>query len=554
MFMIMLGFTFFSASMWVGQEMAAGLDFWGFIKALLLGGAILGIYTGLLGYVGAETGLSLDLLSKRAFGEKGSYISSALTSFTQIGWFGVGIAMFAIPVARELFGGSTAVEWVLILIAGACMTASAYFGIKSLTVISYIAVPLVAILGTVAMIMAIKQGDGTIVDQFAKSSGSLSVIGGAGLAIGSFVSGGTATPNFTRFAKNGKQGTIATVVAFFIGNSLMFFFGAISYIFVGGNDIFEVMIRLNLFYLAILVLGLNIWTTNDNALYTAGLNLDPTKGWDYDDYFDAVAKLTNKDEKHYGASYRGARGALDPLLVYLQSFTDGNTYDQEGNIQINSDECLEAFKKWTDVYLNGYAPEDAINWGFTEMVDNFTGGLTGTLINDSEVLPTCAQNMEEGTWGVMPMPKSTKDGKIYNTINAPYAYSISGNSENPDEAWKLIEFMTNAENNFEYCKLTGEIPIKKDVENDDTYGTDGPYAAFVEQMNDPDLAVPTTFGPFDYTDLHQGMFHEEIQKYLLGDEDAETALTTITDELQSRMKQFIEENPDTKVETALTLK
>ena len=93
-------------------------------------GAILGVYTGLLGYVGAETGLSLDLLSKRAFGEKGSYISSALTSFTQIGWFGAVIAMFAIPVAREFFGESTAVEWVLILIAGACMTASAYFGIK----------------------------------------------------------------------------------------------------------------------------------------------------------------------------------------------------------------------------------------------------------------------------------------------------------------------------------------------------------------------------------------------------------------------------------------
>lgn len=273
MFMIMLGFTFFSASMWVGQEMAAGLDFWGFIKALMLGGVILGIYTGLLGYVGARTGLSMDLLAKRAFGEKGSYLSSAMISFTQIGWFGVGVAMFAIPVAKELFGGSAAVEWALVLVAGICMTASAYFGIKSLTVISYIAVPLVAILGTVAMVLAVRQGDGTIIDQFAVSSGSLTVVGGAGLAIGSFVSGGTATPNFTRFAKNGKQGTIATVVAFFIGNSLMFFFGAISYIFVGGNDIFEVMIRLNLFYLAILVLGLNIWTTNDNALYSAGLGL-----------------------------------------------------------------------------------------------------------------------------------------------------------------------------------------------------------------------------------------------------------------------------------------
>ena len=31
MFMIMLGFTFFCASMWVGQNLASGLDFKGFI-------------------------------------------------------------------------------------------------------------------------------------------------------------------------------------------------------------------------------------------------------------------------------------------------------------------------------------------------------------------------------------------------------------------------------------------------------------------------------------------------------------------------------------------
>lgn len=273
MFMIMMGFTFFSASMWVGQELADGLTLGGFIGALLLGGVILGLYTGLLGYVGAETGMSLDLLARKAFGTKGSYLPSAMISFTQIGWFGVGIAMFAIPVANELLGGSTAAEWILVVIAGVCMTASAYFGIKSLTIISYIAVPLVGILGTIAMILAVVRGDSTLVDQFAKSSGTLTVIGGAGLVMGSFVSGGTATPNFTRFAKNGKIGAITTVIAFFIGNSLMFFFGGISSVYVGGNDIFEVMINLGLFYMAVLVLGLNIWTTNDNALYSAGLGL-----------------------------------------------------------------------------------------------------------------------------------------------------------------------------------------------------------------------------------------------------------------------------------------
>jgi len=279
MFMVMLGFTFFSASMWAGQNLAAGLDFSGFIWALLLGGLILGGYTGTLGWIGAESGLTLDMLARRSFGEKGSYLPSAMISFTQIGWFGVGLAMFAIPVAKEIMGLEVTPDYMpwqgylLVLIAGILMTASAYFGIKSLTIISYIAVPAVAILGTVAMILAVTRGDAGLVEQFAKGTKDLGIIAGAGLVIGSFVSGGTATPNFARFAKSPKIGLIVTVVAFFIGNSLMFFFGAVSSIYVGGNDIFEVMLNLNLFYIAILVLGLNIWTTNDNALYTSGLGL-----------------------------------------------------------------------------------------------------------------------------------------------------------------------------------------------------------------------------------------------------------------------------------------
>ena len=279
MFMVMLGFTFFSASMWVGQQLAAGLNWWGFIWALLLGGLILAAYTGSLGFIGAESGLSLDMLARRSFGTKGSYLPSAMISFTQIGWFGVGLAMFAIPVAKELMGLDVTPDhmpwqgYLLVAIAGVLMTASAYFGIKSLTIISYIAVPAVAILGTIAMILAVRRGDVGLVEQFAKGTKDLGVIAGAGLVVGSFVSGGTATPNFTRFAKNAKVGLWTTVVAFFIGNSLMFLFGAVSSIYAGGNDIFEVMLNLNLFYLAVLVLGLNIWTTNDNALYTGGLGL-----------------------------------------------------------------------------------------------------------------------------------------------------------------------------------------------------------------------------------------------------------------------------------------
>lgn len=272
MFMIMLGFTFFSASMWTGQTLADGLDLKGFVGALLLGGLILGVYTSLLAYVGCKTGLTMDLLAQRSFGKYGSYLPSALISFTQIGWFGVGVAMFAIPVANYIAPESTWLPYALIGIAGICMTSSAFIGIKALTVVSYISVPLITILGVLAMFLAVTGSDVSLIDKFGESQ-NMSMITGIGLVIGSFVSGGTATPNFARFAKTPAKAVITTAVAFFIGNSLMFCFGAISGVYVGGNDIFEVMIALNLGIFAILVLGLNIWTTNDNALYTAGLGL-----------------------------------------------------------------------------------------------------------------------------------------------------------------------------------------------------------------------------------------------------------------------------------------
>lgn len=268
MFFIMLGFTFFSASMSVGAKLGNGLDLTGFVWAILIGGCILAAYTGVLAYIGSSTGLSLDLLAQRSFGKIGSYLPSALISFTQIGWFGVGVAMFAIP-ASELLGISPI---ILVIIAGVCMTSSAYFGIKGLEIVSYIAVPLVAALGIYSMITATAAGGG-LSAIFAKSSGSITVMAGVGMVIGSFVSGGTATPNFVRFAKNNKSAVITTVIAFFLGNTLMFAFGAVGGAFTGKDDIFYVMIAQGLAIPALIVLGANIWTTNDNALYTSGLGL-----------------------------------------------------------------------------------------------------------------------------------------------------------------------------------------------------------------------------------------------------------------------------------------
>ncbi len=355
MFVIMMGFTFFSASMWVGLTLANGLTAGRFFWAVMAGNLILGVYTGLLAYPAARTGLSVHLLSRYSFGVFGSDIPSTVLAVTQIGWFGVGVAMFSIPTtvwlndAAFLQGtwftsgamispwGVTAplhahLLWFITIIAGIAMTSSAYFGIKALHVISLVAVPAIAVLGGWSAIQAlffdkpefILEHNPTLAASLAtagktissgwdalaghvpgtdlKTGASLAIgmVSAISLGIGSFVSGGSCTPDFTRFAKNTKIAVLTTVLAFFIGNSLMFFFGGAAAMVYDKNDISEVLKIQGLLLPAIIVLGLNIWTTNDNALYTSGLGLSN------------IVRLP----KRYMVLFNGIVGTLAGLWLY----------------------------------------------------------------------------------------------------------------------------------------------------------------------------------------------------------------------------------------------
>jgi len=264
---VMLGLTFFSASMWTGGALGTGLSFNDFFLAVLAGNLMLGAYTSALGYIGARTGLSTHLLAHYSFGVKGSWLPSLLLGATQTGWFGVGVAMFAIPVGK-------ATGWdvdMLILLSGFLMTATVYFGIAGLTLLSVVAVPAIVALGGYSVWLAVAQAGGMTAIREIMPAAPMSLSTAIALVIGSFISAGTLTADFVRFGRSAGMAVLICLVAFFLGNSLMFIFGAAGAASVGQADISDVMIAQGLLIPAILVLGLNIWTTNDNALYASGL-------------------------------------------------------------------------------------------------------------------------------------------------------------------------------------------------------------------------------------------------------------------------------------------
>ncbi|NOH62464.1 cytosine permease [Vibrio sp. RE88] len=272
--MVMLGLTFFSASMWTGGSLGTGLSFNDFILAVLIGNLILGIYTSFLGYIGSSTGLSTHLLARFSFGTKGSWLPSALLGGTQVGWFGVGVAMFAIPVQK-----ATGIDTnTLIIVSGLLMTATVYFGIKALMVLSAIAVPAIAILGSYSVSMAVDSVGGFEQLKLIQPETPMDFSVALAMVVGSFVSAGTLTADFVRFGKKPAGAVLVTMIAFFIGNSLMFVFGAAGAAATGMADISDVMIAQGLLLPAIIVLGLNIWTTNENALYASGLGFSNITG------------------------------------------------------------------------------------------------------------------------------------------------------------------------------------------------------------------------------------------------------------------------------------
>lgn len=264
---VMLGFTFFSASMLAGGELGLNLTAKQLLLVILLGNLALCLYTGALAHIAAKTGLSTHLLAKYSFGSKGSYLPSFLLGFTQVGWFGVGTAMFAVPVAKAMDWNS----YVLIFLFGTAITLTSLYGMKSLVVLSFTAVPLISILGGYSAIDATNTLGGWNALLSYQPETTLTMGAALTICIGSFISGGTLTADFARFAKNSRTAVLSTSTAFFLGNSLMFLFGAVGAMVFGLGDISEVMFLQGLTIPAILVLGLNIWTTNDNALYASGL-------------------------------------------------------------------------------------------------------------------------------------------------------------------------------------------------------------------------------------------------------------------------------------------
>lgn len=257
----------------------------------------------------------------------------------------------------------------------------------------------------------------------------------------------------------------------------------------------------------------------------------------WDELYEAAKQLTDPSLNRYGYSFRGGAGTggfaemtimsfIDPAKISIGCMpmtTDGKSmFEQEGAL-----EAVEFYKKlYTDC-----APADAIGWGYNEMVEAFYSGVTAMVIQDAEVIATCEQYMEEGTWATAPLPVGP-----HGTASFPGGFagwSIGSSSVNPDKAWELLKTMSSAENNTYFCKQNGNIPIHTTAQ-EDPFFAEGAYSCYITMHQQPDKYIPyIDFGCNNYApyeDQEKAKVYGDtlrdagMQEVLMGSKDAQTWL------------------------------
>ncbi|MBR9883875.1 MAG: cytosine permease [Oceanospirillales bacterium] len=272
---VLLGFTFFTSTMWAGGTLGQAFSFGELMLAILIGNLLLGGYAAALAYIACKSGLNSVLMGRFCFGETGSKLSDFVLGFTQIGWYAWGTATIAIVLTKTT-GLPESFQIPLMILFGFAFCITAMVGYKGLDLLSRVAVPAMMVFILVSLYTGLLDVGGVSALVGKTPSESMGFAAAITVVIGTFISGGTQATNWSRFARTPRTAVIATLAAFFVGNGLMVLTGALGTLIYQQADIVDVMLAQGFVVLAVLMLFLNIWTTQDNTIYNfavAGCNL-----------------------------------------------------------------------------------------------------------------------------------------------------------------------------------------------------------------------------------------------------------------------------------------
>lgn len=222
-----------------------------------------------------------------------------------------------------------------------------------------------------------------------------------------------------------------------------------------------------------------------------------------------------------GYCLRGGVGGTNAWMMFMTAMNGSPAFfDKEGNSTLTQPGAIKGAQLLVDMYQQGGAPKDSINWGFNEIVSGFYSGKCAMLDQDPDALIAIKNSMPEDDFAVAPMPVGPS-GKAFPTIGYT-GWAMFRQGKQKDLAWPLIAFLSNKTNNLAWAKFVGTLPIYQGAEQDPFYKTPQ-FSGWFKELNDPNyvpLTMPTHLKGWGY--FNSVIVKESSQETLLGENDTAT--------------------------------
>ncbi len=283
---VSMGLTAVAVNMLVGGVLGSTMTVLGWSSSILVGGFILagiGVFTA---YHSHGSGKTFALQSAEIFGPFGSRLLAAVVASVILGWYTIQASLLGNAIAAY-FSVEAPYDTVLLAVTPGVLAVTAISGFRSLVGLSAVAVPAIFLLSVVALTSPAATTANVVVSPTTPWPQALSMV------IALWIMGAVATiGDVTRYASRRAAAVASAAVAFIIGNTGLMLVGAWASVRFGTGDLSEVLGATGLPLLGLLLLVANIWSTNDNAIYSVGLNLAHLGRRDYRAFVAIAAVLS----------------------------------------------------------------------------------------------------------------------------------------------------------------------------------------------------------------------------------------------------------------------
>ncbi len=212
---------------------------------------------------------------------------------------------------------------------------------------------------------------------------------------------------------------------------------------------------------------------NKDMFAKAGIP-EPTDSWTWDDLKSAAAKLTDlSDTKKpiYGLGVPADAGRF-PIFVF-QAGGQIMTPDFSDTL-LDAQPAIDAGVFYTSFRKDktGAIPAD-VGEGWQGTV--FGKGQFGMVYEGGWLIPYLAQQFPNIKYGVVLPPSGPKGpGNLIFSVS----WSVSKNTKNPDAAWKVVDFLTNAESQQTVLESGFALPTRLSLQSSD-YLKNNPASAAI---------------------------------------------------------------------------